>query len=363
MYKKIAVFEDSSQSKFGGGQRISLSVMSVLSRKKRLILFDTNSSSIFFEKAIKFSSNYHQLATLGVIRFGLIGMLFNFLELISFPFFLIVNCFYIRSILKGKMDVLLYATTKKVLVYAYFMKLFYGYPFIYHAHLVENNSIIKFFYIRVLKKAIKIIAVSEAVKKNIGLKNVIKIYNPIIIEEKKIKSKKLGNKVVVATFSTLIKLKGIAYFIKSFEHLNASYNVEYWIFGEGPESEELVKYSSANIIFKGFSHDVITDLNNYVDILCFPSIVEESFGMVILEALSCGIPVISTNIGGQAELVKDGFNGFLVPIKDSIEIANKISELIKNPDCYELFSSNAILSAQSFNFDSFKADIEKAVEC
>jgi len=55
----------------------------------------------------------------------------------------------------------------------------------------------------------------------------------------------------------------------------------------------------------------------------------ESFGMVAIEAMACGTPVIASDVGGLAYTVEDGFNGYLVPLKDYDALADKISLLLK----------------------------------
>jgi colanic acid/amylovoran biosynthesis glycosyltransferase len=58
----------------------------------------------------------------------------------------------------------------------------------------------------------------------------------------------------------------------------------------------------------------------------------EGIANVILEAMSCALPVISTAAGGIGEVITDGQNGLLVPTRDSHSVANKISELFHNPE-------------------------------
>jgi glycosyltransferase involved in cell wall biosynthesis len=66
------------------------------------------------------------------------------------------------------------------------------------------------------------------------------------------------------------------------------------------------------------------------DLLVCPSDFE-SFGMVLIEAMACGKPVVSTNRGGPAETVVDQVTGFLVPPRDSAAIAARVSELLADP--------------------------------
>ena len=58
----------------------------------------------------------------------------------------------------------------------------------------------------------------------------------------------------------------------------------------------------------------------------------ESFGMVALEAMAAGTPVIASNVGGLAYLVKDGVTGFLVPTRDPELLARRMIEMVEQPD-------------------------------
>jgi D-inositol-3-phosphate glycosyltransferase len=72
----------------------------------------------------------------------------------------------------------------------------------------------------------------------------------------------------------------------------------------------------------------------------------ESFGMVALEAMACGTPVIASEVGGLAYLVQDAVTGFHVPYRDPEELAGKISLLIDNPALRAEMSAAAVAHAQ-----------------
>lgn len=87
-----------------------------------------------------------------------------------------------------------------------------------------------------------------------------------------------------------------------------------------------------NIEFTGqVRHEELIKIYNQVDIFVLASYLE-TLGMVIMEAMSSGLPVIATRTSGAKDLVKDGKTGFLVPIKDPIAIKEKIKVLLENPD-------------------------------
>jgi glycosyltransferase involved in cell wall biosynthesis len=67
------------------------------------------------------------------------------------------------------------------------------------------------------------------------------------------------------------------------------------------------------------------------DVFVFPSLFE-GFGLVLTEALSQGLPIISTPNTAAPDLIKDGREGFIVPIRDSHAIADRLLQLVDNRD-------------------------------
>lgn len=68
----------------------------------------------------------------------------------------------------------------------------------------------------------------------------------------------------------------------------------------------------------------------------------EPFGLTVLEASACGVPVVATKQGGPSEIITHGLDGLLIDPKDPKDIAKKIKLLIKHKDLYNLISKNAI---------------------
>ena len=58
---------------------------------------------------------------------------------------------------------------------------------------------------------------------------------------------------------------------------------------------------------------------------------EEGLGMVILEAMACAVPVVSTRSGGPDGIITDGEDGFLVPLDDAAAMAGRLQTLLENP--------------------------------
>ena len=96
--------------------------------------------------------------------------------------------------------------------------------------------------------------------------------------------------------------------------------------------------------------NIITESNTSPDVLVtkwYPnsdvvvsSSTSESFGKVLVEANACGKPVVSTATTGAKEIIKDGYNGYLVPIGDAKALADKILYLLNNPDIAKEMGEN-----------------------
>jgi len=110
---------------------------------------------------------------------------------------------------------------------------------------------------------------------------------------------------------------------------------ELWIAGTGPEEPLLRKQAETckNVKFLGFLNSE-AQRKAWADcsFAVIPSIVPETFGMIVLEAWARQRPVIAYRIGALAETVEDGINGLLVAPGDSIGLAKAMERLASNPE-------------------------------
>ncbi|MBH69837.1 MAG: hypothetical protein CMP69_00995 [Flavobacteriales bacterium] len=84
-----------------------------------------------------------------------------------------------------------------------------------------------------------------------------------------------------------------------------------------------------NIKYLGMiSQDKLIDWFNYMDLFIFPTTLPESLGLVGLESMACGTPVIGSNIAGPAEYIKDGFNGFKFRVGDVKDLLMKVNDYL-----------------------------------
>jgi len=175
-------------------------------------------------------------------------------------------------------------------------------------------------------------------------KNKIKtIYNGIDTSKyKKIKVKKnflykLGvnkNDFLIGIIAGLRPVKDHVTLIKAMKIVKKEIpNSKLLVVGDGPEKEKLVnlvkKFNlKEDILFLGNRKDIVKLLNCLdVGVLCSLS---ECLSVSLLEGMACGLPFVVTNVGGNPELITDGKNGFLVPVKEYKILANRIVKLLKD---------------------------------
>lgn len=163
------------------------------------------------------------------------------------------------------------------------------------------------------------------------------IYNPIQLHQGT-KINFQNNKYYIF-LGRLSEEKGIRFFCKAMTELN----LEGVVLGDGPLLDEM-KASYGNIKFVGWCNNETKDYwLNQAKCLIFPSLVHETFGLAIVEALSYGIPCIMSTECGASNLIKDGINGYLFPIGNYQELVKKI----------HLFESNMIEFDSNIDFKTF----------
>ncbi|HJS29643.1 MAG TPA: glycosyltransferase [Anaerolineales bacterium] len=108
---------------------------------------------------------------------------------------------------------------------------------------------------------------------------------------------------------------------------------------------------SDKIIFLGKqSQDDLPYYYSAADIVVVPS-QYESFGMVALEAMACGTPVVASQVGGLAFLVQDGLTGYHVPGDDPLALAQKLMELIADPVLRKQVGERAAAYAKTYSWE------------
>ncbi|MGN1124808.1 MAG: glycosyltransferase family 4 protein [Candidatus Gastranaerophilaceae bacterium] len=142
------------------------------------------------------------------------------------------------------------------------------------------------------------------------------------------------DKVRFVYLGTLSEQKGIRWLIDSFNDLKAGAAVLF-IAGKGDLQDYVEQESQKNqsIKYMGFlSEPEVSKLLTESDVLICPSLWEEPFGRVVLDAYKHVMPVISSNMGALPELVKDEKTGFVVEAKNRQKLTEKINVYINSPE-------------------------------
>jgi len=107
-------------------------------------------------------------------------------------------------------------------------------------------------------------------------------------------------------------------------------------------------------------HHQVLELMRSCDVFCLPSIVEGR-ALVMQEAMSQGLPLIITENTGGADLVQDGYTGFLVPIRSPAAIAEKISWFINNRSAIPSMGNLAMQHAATYSWERYGISIVKQI--
>ncbi len=152
-----------------------------------------------------------------------------------------------------------------------------------------------------------------------------------------------GEKVLIH-ISNFRPVKRTTDVIKIFNKVHKEIPSKLVLVGDGPdraECDKLAKEFKINndIIFLG-KQEALVEILNAADVFIIPS-QSESFGLSALEAMSCGLPVVSSSVGGLPELIRHNETGYIAEIGDVDRMARYVIELLTNDRKYELFSKNS----------------------
>tara|TARA_B100000963_G_scaffold62007_1_gene50081 strand:+ start:30396 stop:31532 length:1137 start_codon:yes stop_codon:yes gene_type:complete len=167
---------------------------------------------------------------------------------------------------------------------------------------------------------------------------------------------------ILTHISNFRPLKRVIDVINIFKGINSKINSKLMMVGEGPEKRKALRYVSDNklkdkVLFLGNSNE-IDKILCYSDLFLLPS-EKESFGLSALEAMSHGVPIISSNAGGIPEVNLDGKTGFISNVGDIDSMINNAMSLLSNPQKHKLFKKQAQLQAKKFDLESVVNSYER----
>lgn len=217
------------------------------------------------------------------------------------------------------------------------------------------------------KKSDKLVAVSSNTKKEI-LKVIPNLKIDVInhgVEAEKFQNNNsnshLKYKPYILSVGTLKKRKGYEYSVRAFAQIADKYpDLKYLIVGSGPEKELIESLVISNnlegrvIILDKISEEELASLYHGAELFILLSQNDnydiEGFGLVFLEAASCGAPVIGTTKSGAEDAVSDGENGFSVPQRDCLGAVEAMEKILSNPELKDKFSRNSLDFAKKMSW-------------
>ncbi len=160
------------------------------------------------------------------------------------------------------------------------------------------------------------------------------------------------NERIITHISNFRKVKRIPDIIKIFYKIQKEIPAKLMMVGDGPEKEKAEKLCRKygiqdKVIFFGNSNEIDRILC-LTDLFLLPS-ETESFGLAALEAMACGVPVISSNSGGLPEVNRDGVSGYLSDVGDINEMAKNALKILKDDSVLKEFKKNALHVAEQFD--------------
>lgn len=144
-----------------------------------------------------------------------------------------------------------------------------------------------------------------------------------------------------------------------------------YIVGKGPLEQELREQAEdyqERIFFLGpKTHEELPEIYASADLFVAPSITakdgdQEGFGLVIIEAMASGTPVVASRSGGIVDIIEDGQNGLLAEEKASIELAEKINLVLNNQELCEKLKQEGMKTAEQYDYKQIAKKYRNIIE-
>ena len=301
--------------------------------------------------AYKFSDN-RAITTFRFVYAQIIMML------VSFRYVFRKNTtFYINTILPVGAAVIGKLTAKKVIYH-------------YHENAYEKSRFYSVLARAMEKLADEIVCVSEyqasLLKRKHGIKIIPNSLQPGFLSKLKPDTDAAFDRKNVLMISSMKEYKGIKEFIE-IASLLKYFNFTLVLNSEAGEIKKWIEDNNIKIsnnlsIYQ--RPDEIANFYNQASLvlnLSNPDLVVETFGMTVLEAISRGLPVIVPPVGGVAEMVADGINGYKIHVKEISQIVGTIEKILSDKDLYSSLSKNALSFSKRFSYEKALEEISKVL--
>jgi glycosyltransferase involved in cell wall biosynthesis len=155
--------------------------------------------------------------------------------------------------------------------------------------------------------------------------------------------------MLVGIVATLRSWKGHRFLLDAFASLERPH-LRLAIVGDGPQREALGAQVDRlgigeRVLFAGNRDDVAPWMRAF-DVFCLPSYANEGVPQSLMQAMACGVPVITTGVGSIPEIVTDGINGLIVPAQDAQALARAMASLLEDPARRATLGTRALADAR-----------------
>ena len=167
----------------------------------------------------------------------------------------------------------------------------------------------------------------------------------------------MDGKINILFLGRLEKRKGLRYLLSAYSKLKWDWpELRLIVVGAGSPDPECYRIMSErnlqDVVFTGrVSNEERARYFKSAHVYCSPATGNESFGIVLLEAMSAGAPVVATDIKGYASVVHHGYDGLLAAPKDEDALAQAIQALVKHPELRARLSENGVRTAEAFRWE------------
>jgi L-malate glycosyltransferase len=163
-----------------------------------------------------------------------------------------------------------------------------------------------------------------------------RVYYPRDVTKLRVEFARPDEKILIH-ISNFRPVKRVSDVVDVFAKVSKKVKCKLLFVGEGPELSKIIAKVrelglTDRVIFCGKQDDV-AQVISLADIMLLPS-EKESFGLVALEAMACGVPTVGSNAGGIPELITHGETGYLAPIGDTDQMAQYVTQLLTDKDLY-----------------------------
>lgn len=227
--------------------------------------------------------------------------------------------------------------------------------------------LMKYIYFKTPFATVSKSTLDDFISRGYDTKNFTIIHNAISHKEYPMKIGEKNSEFTITYFGRLKKYKSVDHLLKAFQVIHKSHpNTKLEIIGRGDFRPELEKLSKELGIEEATTFHGFVDNKTKNELLAKSHLVvntslKEGWGITNIEANACGTPVLSANVPGLKDSVKENLSGLLYEYGDISEIINKINNLIADKTLLHKLENGALEWARQFSWDKSADDMLKKI--